>query len=209
VELAHIDPADVRRDVSLLSQNARLFHGTLRENLLLGASHATDEQILAALQAAGAWSYVRKLPLGLDHPVQEGGLGLSGGQRQGILLARTLLRAPRVLLLDEPTTALDDAAEREVLACLRLLPPERTLMIATHRTAVLEAVQRIIVVDGGTIVMDGPKDEVLARLRGNDAVQAQTLSDAAAPAGQSRVLVRRLMKSAVPRAPAASEGDPA
>lgn len=166
VELSHIDPADVRRDVSLLTQNARLFHGTLRENLKLGAPLTSDDQLLAALRASGAWTYVQRLPLGLDHPVQEGGLGMSGGQRQGVLLARLLLRAPRVLLLDEPTTAMDDMAERDVIARLRELPAEHTLIIATHRMGVLEAVERVILVDGGTIVMDGPKEKVLAALRG-------------------------------------------
>lgn len=178
VELSHIDPADVRRDVSLLTQNARLFHGTLRENLKLGAPLASDEQLLAALQASGAWSYVQRLPLGLDHPVQEGGLGMSGGQRQGLLLARMLLREPRVLLLDEPTTAMDDIAERDVIVRLRQLPGEHTLIVATHRMGVLEAAERVILVDGGAIVMDGPKEKVLAALRGN----AQPSSAPAAPA---------------------------
>jgi ATP-binding cassette subfamily C protein LapB len=164
--MAHIDPADVRRDVGLLTQNARLFHGTLRENLKLGAPLAGDEQLLAALQASGAWAYVQRLPLGLDHPVQEGGLGLSGGQRQGLLLARLLLREPRVLLLDEPTTSMDDAAERDVIARLRALPADHTLVIATHRMGALDAVDRVILLDGGTIVMDGPREQVLTALRG-------------------------------------------
>lgn len=167
VELSHIDPADVRRDVSLLTQNARLFHGTVRENLQLAAPLASDEQLLAALEAAGAWSYVQRLPLGLDHPLQEGGLGMSGGQRQGLLLARLILHDPRALLLDEPTTAFDDANEREVITRLRQLPSKHTLILATHRMAALDAVDRIILVDGGAIVMDGPKEKVLGALAAN------------------------------------------
>ncbi len=165
VALGHIDPADVRRDVSLLTQQARLFHGSLRENLRLGARHATDEEIVAALRASGAWSFVQRLPMGLDYPVTEGGLGLSGGQRQSLLLARLLLRHPTVLLLDEPTAMLDEASERTVIAQLRELAPGRTLVVATHRPALLEAVDRVIVLEAGAIVLDGPRDEILATLR--------------------------------------------
>jgi len=166
VALAHIDPADVRRDVALLTQNARLFHGSLRENLCLGAPHAGDTDLMVALQAVGAWAFVRQLSKGLDHPVLEGGLGLSGGQRQSLLLARLLVRQPQVLLLDEPTATLDEVAEREVITHLRSLPQGRTLIVATHRPAVLEAADRVVVVDRGAIVLDGPRETVLAKLRG-------------------------------------------
>lgn len=163
--LGHIDPADVRRDVAFLTQNARLFFGSLRDNLRLAAPHATDAQMAEALQQAGALAFVQRLPMGLDHPVMEGGLGLSGGQRQSLLLARLLLREPRTLLLDEPTAMLDDVAERTVINQLRDLAQGRTLVMATHRPALLDIVDRVIVLDNGAIVLDGPRDEVLNTLR--------------------------------------------
>lgn len=172
VTLAHLDPADVRRDVGLLPQEARLFHGTLRENLLLGAPTATDEELVDALKAVGAWSFIQRLKAGLDHGVLEGGLGLSGGQRQSLLLARLLLRRPRVLLLDEPTASLDEATEQHVMRTLAALPPDTTMVMATHRRSVLQLVTRVLVVDSGRVLLDGPRDEVLERLRTAAAPQA-------------------------------------
>jgi ATP-binding cassette subfamily C protein LapB len=165
IALAHIDPADLRRDVGLLQQHARLFHGTLRDNLTLGAGRASDQELVAALSTGGALEFIRKLPKGLDHMILEGGLGLSGGQRQSLLLSRLVLRQPQVLLLDEPTAALDDVTERKLLDDLMLWSEGRTLVIATHRLSVLQRVERIIVVDSGRIVIDAPRDTALAQLR--------------------------------------------
>lgn len=211
VTLTHIDPADVRRDVALLTQNARLFHGTLRENLTLGAPHATDDELMAALQSVGAWSFVRRLTKGLDHPLTEGGLGLSGGQRQGLLLARLLLRRPQVLLLDEPTAALDEAAEREVMDKLRRFAAGRTLVVATHRMAMLEMVDRLIVIDGGAIVMDGPRQHVLDQLRlGNSARQAQARARARArtQAQEGETAVQRVPPGSTPEATTVQKARP-
>lgn len=173
VELGLIDPADVRRDIGWLGQGARLFHGTLRENLRLGAPRVSDGEIMAILRDLALDDFVQGLSDGLDHPLDEGGLGLSGGQRQGILLARLMLRRPRLLLLDEPTAALDDVAESTVINTLSELDPATGVIVATHRQAVLRIVSRLIVVSRGQIVLDGPKDEVLAKLRsGKTAVTA-------------------------------------
>ena len=166
VTFSHLDPADVRRDVSFLTQNARLFYGTIRENLLLGYPQGTDAELIAALKAAGAWEFISHLQDGWDHVVAEGGAGLSGGQKQSLLLARLLLRNPSTLLLDEPTASLDEIAEKKVMQQLKAMSGSSTLIIATHRPAVLQIVDRILVIDNGKIVLDGPRDQVLSRLSG-------------------------------------------
>jgi ATP-binding cassette subfamily C protein LapB len=165
-----IDPNDLRRDVCLMAQGARLFHGTLRENLTLGAPGVTDAVILETLDGMRLADFVHRLPEGLDHMVLEGGLGLSGGQRQGLLLARVLLRRPRVLLLDEPTASFDEVSEAAVIDMLGRLGGDVSVIMATHRPALLRIVDRLIVVSNGAIAMDGPKNEVLAQLRGGKAV---------------------------------------
>lgn len=161
LDLSLIDPSDVRRDMGLLNQNAHLFYGTIRENLILGAPLATDQDIFRALTITGAISFVQEKKEGLDHLILEGGVGFSGGQKQALLLARLLIRQPNILLLDEPTASIDDVAEKQLISHLTDWLSYRTLIVATHRRAVLELVDRIIVVSDGKIVMDGPRDQVL------------------------------------------------
>lgn len=164
VALSHIDPADVRRDVGLMTQNSRLFHGTLRDDLIMGAPHASDQEILQALALTGAGDFIGKFADGLDHMILEGGLGLSGGQRQSLLLSRLMIRQPHIVLLDEPTASLDEATERQLIHNLDRWAAHRTLIIATHRMSVLSLVNRVIVVDNGQIIVDDSKANAIARL---------------------------------------------
>ncbi|RFD32550.1 type I secretion system permease/ATPase [Pseudomonas sp. GL93] len=164
LELSLIDPADVRRDVSLLTQNSRLFFGTVRDNITLGHPMATDSEILEALSLSGALNLVQTQEGGLDYQIMEGGLGLSGGQKQALLLARTIIRSSNTVLLDEPTASFDDVSEQHVLERLAPWLEGRTLVVATHRLAVLKWVERIVVIEGGRIVMDGAKEQILAQL---------------------------------------------
>ena len=161
VDLNLIDPSDVRRDMGLLNQNAHLFFGSVRENLTLGAPLASDDDIMNALRITGAIHFVQDKKEGLDHVILEGGIGFSGGQRQALLLTRLLIAQPNILLLDEPTAAIDDVSEKQLIDHLKTWLGHRTLVVATHRRAVLALVDRIIVVNDGRIVMDGPRDQIL------------------------------------------------
>lgn len=167
IDMSLIDPSDVRRDMGLLNQNSQLFYGTIRENLTLGAPLATDEQLIEALQMTGALAFVQEKKEGLDHIVLEGGVGFSGGQRQALLLSRLLIRQPKILLLDEPTASIDDVSEKQLIDHLKAYLVNRTMVVATHRRAVLELVDRIIVINDGKIVMDGPRDQILNQSQGS------------------------------------------
>lgn len=172
LSLPHLDVADVRRNVGFMTQNARLFYGTLRENITLGMPRATDKEIFEVLEMCGAASFVQKLPKGLDYPIMENGVGLSGGQRQSILLARMLLRDPNIVLMDEPTASLDEHTEREFIQRLGAWLGNRTLIVATHRVPVLELVERVVVLKDGMLVMDAPKAQALNNSRMQQQQQA-------------------------------------
>lgn len=164
--LHQIDPADVRRDVGLLGQGSRLFHGTIRENLTLGRPQATGDEIMAALAMVGADDFIRRSRAGLEQMILEGGLGLSGGQIQALLLARLLIREPNVVLLDEPTASMDEATERLFIERFKAWSRPRTVLIATHRMRVLDLVDRIIVIHNGAIALDDAKAAALRTMQG-------------------------------------------
>ncbi|MFG6466605.1 type I secretion system permease/ATPase [Roseateles sp. BYS87W] len=166
IDLRQIDPAEYRARVGFVSQEPRLFLGTLRDNVLMGRGHLDAARLVEVAKLTGLDRVVASHPLGWDLPVGEMGQLLSGGQRQLVALARALVTRPQILLMDEPTSSMDAQSEMAFLRQLRDAAGNATLVVVTHRPAVLELVQRIVVVDGGRVVMDGPRDQVLAALSG-------------------------------------------
>ncbi len=166
IDLRQIDPADYRARVGFVSQDPRLFSGTLRDNVLLDRSAADPARLADVASVTGLDRLLAAHPLGWDLPVGEAGALLSGGQRQLVALARCLVTQPRILLMDEPTSSMDAQSEAAFLRQLKDAAGGCTLVVVTHRPAVLELVSRIVVVDAGRLVMDGPRDKVLAALSG-------------------------------------------
>jgi ATP-binding cassette subfamily C protein LapB len=163
-DVRQLDPADLRRNIGCVPQDVFLFHGTLRENITLGAAFADDAAVLRAATVAGVEDFATRHPLGYDLNVGERGEALSGGQRQAVAIARALLLDPPILLLDEPTSAMDNGAEARFMQRLAQQLAGRTLILVTHRASLLALVERLVVMDGGRIVADGPKDGVLKAL---------------------------------------------
>ena len=166
IDLRQIDPADFRARVGFVSQDPRLFNGTLRDNVLLDRSTADPARLAEVARQTGLDRLVASHPQGWELPVGEGGTLLSGGQRQLVALARCLVTRPQILLMDEPTSSMDAQSEVAFLRQLKQACGNCTLVMVTHRPAVLELVNRVLVVDAGRVVMDGPKDQVLAALSG-------------------------------------------
>lgn len=158
-----LEPLSLRRQIGYVPQDVTLFHGSLRENIELGRVQADDEALLAAVRTAGLDEVLGQLPGGVGTQVGERGERLSGGQRQLVAIARALLVRPKLLLLDEPSSMIDPASEQKLIARLRALPGT-TILLVTHRMAMLALIDRLIVMDRGRVVADGPRDEVLKSL---------------------------------------------
>ena len=166
IDLRQIDPADYRARVGFVAQDPRLFNGTLRDNVLLDRPTADPARLGDVARLTGLDRLVASHPQGWELPVGEAGALLSGGQRQLVALARCLITQPQILLMDEPTSSMDAQSEVAFLRQLKDACGKCTLLLVTHRPAVLDLVQRLVVVDAGRVVLDGPKEQVLAALSG-------------------------------------------
>ncbi|MDA0338829.1 MAG: ATP-binding cassette domain-containing protein, partial [Proteobacteria bacterium] len=167
LDYQQIEPDDIRRQMGYVPQDSVLFHGTIRDNLVQGTPYASDEDVVQAVLRSGLADVVRRLPRGLDHEVGEHGANLSGGQRQMITLTRALLPDPPIMLMDEPTSDMDNISERYFLSSMKEWMAGRTMLLVTHKASLLPLVDRVILVDGGGIVADGPKEQVLEQLAAN------------------------------------------
>ena len=165
VDARQLDPAELRQQMGYVAQDVTLFYGSLRENLVLAHPQADDEAVIRAAEFAHLSDFVNAHPKGFDMLIGERGDSLSGGQRKSVGLARAVIHDPTVLLLDEPTGSMDHSTETWVIRKLKDYGVGKTLLISTHRTSILNLVQRIIVIDNGKIVADGPRDSVAEALR--------------------------------------------
>ncbi|KGU84441.1 type I secretion system permease/ATPase [Pseudomonas mediterranea] len=165
LDLRQLDIADLRQQIGYVAHDLPLLAGSLRDNLTLGARYISDARMLEVAELTGVGELARQHPQGFDRPVGERGQLLSGGQRQAVLLARALLLDPPILLLDEPTSAMDNSSEDTLRQKLHTHIQGKTLLLVTHRTSMLSLVDRLVVLDNGRIVADGPKEMVIDALR--------------------------------------------
>jgi ATP-binding cassette subfamily C protein LapB len=172
VDMRQLDPAEFRSQVGYVPQDVTLFYGTLRENIVLAHPHADDAAVLRAAHLANLDDFINQHPKGFDLLVGERGDSLSGGQRKAVAIARAAIHEPPILLMDEPTGSMDHSTESVIRARLREYAIGKTLLVVTHKSALLELVDRILVVDNGRIVADGPRDEVMASLRSGAVAKA-------------------------------------
>jgi ATP-binding cassette subfamily C protein LapB len=165
-DIRQIRPDDVRKNMSIVFQNPVLFSGSIRDNLLMGNPEATDEELLSSVRAAGCEQFIGMLPGGFDFPLTERGRELSVGMRQSLAVARALIAKPSILLLDEPTAPLDAGTEKTLVNSLDEATKGMTVICVTHRGAMLQMVDRLIIIEGGKVAMDGPRDEILKKING-------------------------------------------
>lgn len=172
-DIHQLDPQDIRRNSTFVSQDAQILSGTIRDNLTLGHPLASDQQIREAAKISGLLEFVQQHPEGFDLQVGERGSALSGGQRQTLLLARAVLSQAPLLLLDEPTSSMDSTAELHFKRHLENLSDDTTLLLVTHKANMLTVVDRLVLVNDGKILADGPRDQVLQTLAANQSAEPQ------------------------------------
>lgn len=165
IDNRQLDVNDIRHNIGYVPQDIHLFSGTLRENLIIGAGYVDEQTMIRAATLAGVHDFCRRHPSGYNMQVGERGMNLSGGQRQAVALARALLLNPAILLMDEPTSSMDNTSEDLIKKALAPLIQHKTLLLVTHRASLLSLVDRLIVLDNGNILADGPKDSVIEALK--------------------------------------------
>ncbi len=184
IDIQQLDVADLRRKIGYVSQDNFLFFGSVRDNVTFGFPQADDQLILRASYLAGVSDFVRAHEAGFDMPVGERGMALSGGQRQAVAIARALLPDPDILILDEPTSSMDVASETTFFKRLQEHLADKTVILITHRYSLLPLVDRIVVMDRGKVVADGPREQILRQAMGN-APQSKNTASAPRPPQQA------------------------
>jgi len=164
-DIRQLDVSELRHNVGYVPQDIQLFSGTLRDNLMAGARYVEDELVLQASELSGVHEFARLHPQGYELQVGERGQNLSGGQRQNVALARALLLDPPILLLDEPTSSMDNPGEERLKERIGAVLANKTLLLVTHRASMLSLVDRLLIVDRGRIIADGPKESVMEALK--------------------------------------------
>jgi len=166
IDIKQIDPADLRKHIGYVGQHLSFFRGTLKENILLGTRNVDDAQMMEAALLAGVDEFAKKHPQGYEMEIGEQGRGLSGGQRQSVAIARAFLRNTPIILMDEPSNAMDQTTEQMLIDRLKRHRMDSTIVIVTQKMSMLDLVDRVIVMHEGKVFLDGPKSEVLKRLSG-------------------------------------------
>lgn len=188
IDIRQYHSAEIRRCVAFVSQDSSLFHGSVRDNIVLGVPQVSDEIVVRAADLSGVTEFVRGHPQGFNMQVGEAGRFLSSGQKQAIALARAFLLSPKIIFLDEPSGAMDMASERLLLERLKAtFTSNQTVIVTTHRVSMLALIDRLILIDKGKLLTDGPRDEILAMLARNASLKEPTEIQASQGAGEQRV----------------------
>ena len=177
IDIRQLDPAQIRQNIGYVAQDIQLFKGSLKDNILGRSTQVTDQQLLAAAQLSGVAEFANRHPKGYQMAIEERGAGLSGGQRQCVGIARALLLNPKIILLDEPTSHLDQSAESELLTKLTDRLKGQTSLLITHKLSLLSLVEKVIVINDGQVYLSGNKEQVLSQLAKSNQAQNKASTD--------------------------------